>query len=571
MRLSSGAGHDAMVLARRIPAGHAVRPIDCRSQPRRQRGYPRRRHYCRRTGHGAGGRSPARAPRECDGLVDPVHSQCPSRDRRRRRGRRRRCGGRPDRGAPGRQRQGDGRHRHRCARPHAVCRLRRRARPHARPRPAAKGGFRQRQHGRRDRRRHHGDVHAQHQAADRRGGGFRSRPQRRRTRLLRRLCAAGGGSSGKSPGDGLALERGRGVVRDHAGRRPAGRGLCERRECFGRCWLMRPSLARESGSIAEIKRSSMPSLPSYARPAARISRPLPKAGRPRAKRLASLRLVQARRPTNARVIIRQVSTAQGFEIVAAAKTGAPEDASGSRSPRITCTSTSARSHGSVPMRRCCRRCAPPPTLPPRSKPLPPARSISSARIMRRTRSPRRTPPIRGRARAGRRDWTPSPPPRSISRRAGSSAIRRSRRSLAERPAQVFGLADRKGRIAVGADADLVLVDPDAPVARHARRHPLAGSALAVRGNGVARPAGIDRAPRRGYRRGRQACRTTAGRPISLPRARLRPERRSTSCAAFSTSSASCSRPITACSSRSSGRACRPTWRCTWRAFSCAAT
>ena len=61
------------------------------------------------------------------------------------------------------------------------------------------------------------------------------------------------------------------------------------------------------------------SWPSYARPAARISRPLPKAGRPESETLGLVRLVQARRSTNASVIIRQVSTAQGFEIVADAK------------------------------------------------------------------------------------------------------------------------------------------------------------------------------------------------------------------------------------------------------------
>ena len=248
----------------------------------------------------------------------------------------------------------------------------------------------------------------------------------------------------------------------------------------------------------------------------------------------------------------------------------PRTASGSRSPRITCTSTSPRSHGLVPMRRCCRRCAPPPTLRLRSRPRPPARSISSARIMLRMRSPRRTRPIRGRARAGRRDWT----------RFAAAALDLAARRIISYP-QVAALHCRASRAGVRPRR------PQGPhrgrrrcrsragrsgrgVARHAGRHPVAGGALAVRGNSAARPAGIDRAPRRGYRRGRQACRQTANGPISAPRVG-EPERRSSSCAAFSTSSASCSRPTTACSSRRSGRACRPTRRCTWRAFSCAAT
>ena len=56
--------------------------------------------------------------------------------------------------------------------------------------------------------------------------------------------------------------------------------------------------------------------------------------------------------------------------------------------------------------------------------------------------------------------------------------------LAERPVQAFGLGDRKGRIAVGLDADLVLVDPEATlrvkpevIRSRARRSPFEGMTL----------------------------------------------------------------------------------------------
>ena len=463
---------------------HAVRPIDCRPQPRRQRGYPRRRHCCRRTGHGAGGRSPARDRVTMASSTLCIHSA-------------RVVTG--DGIADGGIVTADGR---------IAARLCGNDKATADTVIDARGrmlfaGFVDAHVHMRDPGQPQKEDFASGSAAAAIGGVTtvmcmpNTRPpidsvaasispgKRRRTRLLtstlrcRRRCIRE--ITTRWPRSGMPAR----VVRDHAGRRPAGRGLCERRCCSGRCWRTRPSLARGSGSycgnqtvidaaLAQLRAAGRTDFPAFAE-----SRP------PESETLGLVQLVQARRPTNARVIIATGIHRAGFRD----RRGRQDRGAKGRNPGRGHPASPAprRQHARAPRSLCAdaaAACAPPPTLPPRSKPRPPARSISSAPITLRMRSPRRTRPIRGRPRAGRRDWT---------RFAAAALDLAARRIisypqvaalLAERPAQVFGLADRKGRIDVGADADLVLVDPDAllhvtPDAIHSRaaRSPFEGTVL----------------------------------------------------------------------------------------------
>ena len=176
--------------------------------------------------------------------------------------------------------------------------------------------------------------------------------------------------------------------------------------------------------------------------------------------LGLVQLIEARHATGAHVIARQVSTARGFEIVAAAKAQAPASILIEVTPHHLHLDATALAQ-----------------LGPFAQMLPPLRSKADVAAAQAA------------AAAGVVDFVGSDhAPHALTEKdtadpwscpsgtpgldtlapavldlaaGGIIAYAQVALLLAERPAQAFGLGDRKGRIDVGLDADVVLVDPEA--------------------------------------------------------------------------------------------------------------
>lgn len=183
---------------------------------------------------------------------------------------------------------------------------------------------------------------------------------------------------------------------------------------------------------------------------------------PESEVLGLNQLIAMRRATAADIIARQVSTAQGFQIVASAKRQAPTGS-------IRVEVTPHHLHLDVAMLT---------KLGPYAQMLPPLRSASDVAAAQQAAAigtvdfigSDHAPHAVAEKNVGDPWSSPSGTPGldTLVAAALDLAARqiisypRVAALLAEHPAQAFGLGDRKGRLAIGADADLVLVDAQAP-------------------------------------------------------------------------------------------------------------
>ena len=98
-------------------------------------------------------------------------------------------------------------------------------------------------------------------------------------------------------------------------------------------------------------------------------------------------------------------------------------------------------------------------------------------------------------------------------RAGRISLNRMVELLATSPAKLFGLYPRKGTIAVGSDADIVVFDPEKQADDHGREPALEDRLQPLRGHRGDRLAGGRAAARQRARRGRRAGRLAGDRPV----------------------------------------------------------
>ena len=196
------------------------------------------------------------------------------------------------------------------------------------------------------------------------------------------------------------------------------------------------------------------------------------------------RLIEAARATKARIVARQVCTARGFAMIEAARGDDPPVSIAAEVTPHHFVSTRVRSNGTGRSPSWFPRCAVPTTVRLPEGLWRRARPISSAPTTRRMRSRKRTSRHPGKSRAVRPGWIPSSPRRSIFAASGEIPWTRVAAVLCSVPARLFGIADRKGRLAVGADGDLVLIDPGltrtvdtGSIRSRARRSPFEGMTL----------------------------------------------------------------------------------------------